>query len=163
MCIEYEGKEYWQGLVDVDSRPMTEDETGMLVQCMMMENQNFTKGQDKEIDTGLESSMGYKIFDKRLEVAGIEVTLPLAMFLVSLCDSPGNVVMWAYTVNVIRVARNIEGPVTVSDFAEAFPMGIPTDEGLQKAWEEQKVNDGSMTGNLVDNFENWAGVVVEAS
>lgn len=156
--FEYDGKEYWQGLLGMDSRPMHEDETGMLFQCMMMEQSGFQKGQNAEIDKGLDTSRGFKILEKRLEAAGVEVTLPLMMFLTSLCDKPGMVVVWAYTLNVIRVTRNVEGPVGTSEFAHAFPMGIPTDDVYQAAWNEQKVNDDSPTKNLVDNFKNWPGL-----
>jgi len=109
----------------------------------------------------LEESLGYQIFTKRLEAAGTEVTLPLAMFLVSLCDSPGKVVLWAYTVQVIKVSREIEGrPVKMEDLAEVFPWGFPTEKGYEEAWEEQK-KDGAPHGNMVDDFRNWPGVVLE--
>jgi len=157
--IEYKDKEYWQGLLDTDSAPMTEDETGMFLQCIMMEQSGFKRGQDEEIEKGLESSLGYKIFDKRIQAAGLDVTLPLVMFLVSLCENPAHVVMWAYTLNVIKATKGIEGrPVATEDFANAFPMGIPTEDGYKTSWNEQK-QTGEPVGNSVDNFENWPGVV----
>ena len=159
MCIEYDGKEYWQGLLDRDNKPMDESTTMMLMQCIMMEKDGFKRGIDEEMDKNLEQSMALKVFEKRLEAAGVECTLPLAMFLTSMCDNPAKVVMWAYTVNLIRVADGLSGPVTIEDMTRHFAWGFPLDSEYSKIWDEQK-KEGQPLGNMVDNFENWPGVVV---
>jgi len=42
--------------------------------------------------------------------------------------------------------------VTLGDWTESFPMGVPTEEEYQRVWELQK-EDGS---NLIYDFKNWS-------
>lgn len=62
------------------------------------------------------------------------------IFCSMLCDRPGTAVMWAYTLAVLAQEKKGE-EVTMSDWCDAFPMGIPSAQACQDAWEYQKVHN----------------------
>lgn len=105
--------------------------------------------------------MSYLILTSRLEAfktgfsPTLDIDVAVKIFCALLCDSPGKVVMWAYTLNELFVKQGRK--VTMEDWINEFPMGVPTEEEYQAMWELQKIKGPTNGGsdNMIDDFRNW--------
>jgi hypothetical protein len=123
-------------------------------------NNGDLEGMDEDIR---ESKLfSYMVLTKRLEVfkakfsPKLEIGLAPQIFCAMISDRPGKVVMWAHTLNEMFV--KLGRKVTLADWADAFPMGVPTDDEYARVWELQKLSSPArgMTDNCIDNFANWS-------
>jgi len=151
----------YKGLIGVDRRVLDQKESEIFIQMSMLDLQ----GQDKEKTDGahqdlLARSLSYRIMVERLTQAGsIEfISRPLMFFLLTVTDRPGTAVLWAYTLN--WMATQVEC-VNLSQWAMQFPDGLPTEPGMQAAWEAQKLQvmgieyEFPESDNWIDNIDNW--------
>lgn len=129
-----------------DQRPLTPDETRVFLVCCLNSNRQ-TPLPDVPTDI-----LGYHILHGRLDFAKADVDPWLQMLCTNFSTSPGEAVMWAYTLAEM-FHRKASGQLMADDFATFFPMGIPTEAARQSCWEAQK-GDGPL-GNLMDKQENW--------
>lgn len=104
----------------------------------------------------------YAVLESRLlAAAGInnlprpEVCTPSVMlFATTLCESPGDAVMWAFTIWRMRLAQMT--PVGIADLARAFPMGFPDRPGRNAAWDAQKIDSSAVLGdNGLNVLQAW--------
>ena len=95
-----------------------------------------------------------RIFVGRLAefAPNVKISEALAVLIVSLCKSPGECVMWAYT--LFRMSQKRDRFITIQEWTEDFPDGIPTDDEMRRIWKLQK---SSVPGqdNLLDRKETW--------
>lgn len=138
-----------KSLIGSVSRQMTEDESKVFINAYMAPR------FQTEFDESFSEELGFlgKVLKSRLSSCSTaKITNGLALLLVFMSNgNPGNIVMWAYTMHVI--AKQNEGQmVTIEDFSNEFPMGVPSEEGLSSVWEAQKDSKGR---NLIDKKTNW--------
>jgi hypothetical protein len=160
----------WHGLTGAETSPMTEQESHYLVSLTFMEK-SFDKGSGQEIPGNAPpevheefmSHFPYAVLYKRLEVFGNvdKFSIPTLALCGLISKSPGDAVMWAYTLNYIYVASGVE-QVDLLEFVKWFPWGLPTEDARRKAWDAQKGYTLATQGhkvsgidNWVDNFANW--------
>ena len=93
-----------------------------------------------------------KIFLHRLSLnSTVKLTEALALWLLSMCDRPGLVVAWAYT--LARMQRLHVGEIlNLSIWTKHFPIGVPTNQAMIDTWAAQKSDKGS---NTLDTIEVW--------
>lgn len=132
-------------LAITDVAPMTENQTKIFVAAMMAERNKTTLPQ---IDY-----LGYQILKKRLAYYQIPVTDPAILFVSSLADRPGIVVMYAAVLAAIYAKEQKE--VNIDMVATAFPVGFPKEERLHEVWEGQKIHDGAGPDNMLDRHHGW--------
>lgn len=79
----------------------------------------------------------YKIMAARLDWAKVPYTKEAAFYLAACCDRAGTAVLYAA---VIAAIADMKGgvPVDLHDCVHTFPMGLPMESELQKAWIGQK-------------------------
>ena len=129
-------------------RPMTQDETETFLRLYFIEKSG------KPIDMKRAGAL-LQIFEHRLEWAGLEsrVTESLMLWCAFLSKgSPGNCVMWAYQLAYLS-EKVYKGLISITQWADEFPNGIPTDEHYESCWEKQKNN----SYNFLDNIDYWPG------
>lgn len=99
--------------------------------------------------------IGRVFWDRISIVPEVQISVPCAIFCCLLSDGrPGDVVMWAYTIN--RLFRRTRQRVTMTTLAKAFPMGFPTRERRLALWDEQKCHRHGVVGdNMVDRLSTW--------
>ena len=119
---------------------MNSIESQLFIKCTMLE---LSKSKVKIEDDVM------TLINNRLKQYNIEATIPLIMFLSTLCDTPAKAVMWAYTLFKMYDNKIID----IKHFAAEFMDGIPTDEGYREMWENQKNVDAPL-GNLLDGDWN---------
>ena len=150
-------------LTPAERRPMTQDETKMLMSVIMASVQKgdtvgldddddfWTIGGDENPITGLI----FNIVFTRLQAAKIKATEAVYMaIMVWETRSVGDLVLWAYT--ILQIARkNKSNVVNLTDLINEFPMGIPTLAGKERIWRAQKrfQDDGSY--NYYDTDDAW--------
>jgi len=120
------------GLSPDGVRPMTLDESKVLISLTMM-----TEEDAAPIEAELAEDIGYQILNKRLEYYGVKVEVRAKLWVSSLCDRPGTVVMWAYT---LMLLSRVHTPVSLTDLTSpnTFGFGIPTEESYHARWDSQK-------------------------
>jgi hypothetical protein len=150
-------------LTPAERRPMTEDETKMLMSVILVsvkkgdtvgvddDDDFWTIGGDKNTVTGLI----FNIVFTRLQAAKVKATESVYMaIMVWETHSVGDLVLWAYT--ILQIARkNKSNVVNLTDLIEEFPMGIPTKAGKDRIWRSQKRED-CPNHNYYDTAEAWA-------
>jgi len=111
-------------------------------------------------------SMGFQILLSRLKPYGVKVSLWTVLFLAAACKTPGDAVLWAYTLTHMA-KRNPGAIITIGKWTDAFPMGLPNEEAKRAVWDAQKAHGnrhpGAATGrtdNLLDNH-NWMELLPE--
>jgi hypothetical protein len=153
-----EFKKSYRGLISKDTqnlRQMTEKETTLFV-TMLLAKKNGTEGRVNEaLASQIEDHPFVKILSSRLGAVGIKLDPKLIFFITYLCDRPGAVVMWAFT-----IAKITQELGKVPEFEEVFGfdyfgMGLPTPKMLEDAWRDQKADGESETDNLLDVMDLW--------
>lgn len=132
---------------------MTEEQSRDFVMCFLEENQD--KKMSEEAMSKLENDFSYKLMSKRLKMAKVPVSIWALLFLTTLCNSPGKLVMYAYVCCII-FKKNGRG-VTIQDLAEEFPVGFPTEDATRECWDSQKGLEHGIKNvdNLLDTREPW--------
>lgn len=143
-----------QSLLDVPEAqraPMTRDDTRAYVQMSFADE----GGEDTPIARALDGLPAQppaqvRLIIGRMRAGGdVLVRLPAIILVSCFCRSPGDCVLWAYTLVVLT--QQLGRAVRVPDLAEAFPWGFPTEEGARLIWDAQKDSEG----NRLDRPESW--------
>lgn len=130
----------WHGLLELETVPMTKEQSDTFIRCVMGDHPEEEADFRAKMHSKLMDNFGYAVLYKRLEVvAGIanKVSTFVTLFLTTLCKSPGDAVMWAYTLDYIYVLENGQN-IDMNVLTSYFPMGFPTEDARHKAWDEQK-------------------------
>ena len=104
-------------------------------------------------DDLLQGSLPMMIVKREFDKMELEFTKSALIFIGLLCDRPATAKL--YAIHIIDQAR-IKGQnqITCNWLSTVFPMGVFSNEDLEKVWDSQKVerlNDGSFSSdNLVD-------------
>ena len=136
-----------RSLIGAASRPMNKDESGIMINAML------NPALQEPFDASFADELGFsgKVLFQRLKVCSeAKIEKGLAVLIVVMANgNPGNLVMWAYTMHKM----NKGSLITINDFAEKFPFGVPSEEGFSEVWDSQK--DTVNGGNLIDVSANW--------
>jgi hypothetical protein len=138
-----------KSLLDVpnDERvPMTQEESEIFIKCCLAEKEK----PDAPFEINDKTPFLMRIMDSWLAHTETQVTFWTALFVAMLSRTPGDVVMWVYTLNLLQKKNNKK--VDTMDLAIAFLWGFPTEEGRNKIWKSQKTENGT---NLLDKAETW--------
>jgi hypothetical protein len=146
----------WKCLLNANTRAMTEEETDIMLKMMMAEMQFKKTGSDPQGDQMEEQLYGfgpYAILKSRL---ANPTTLYLRVFISMLCKTPGDAVMWAYTLYLMWCDKggDKDQPLDLEIFTEYFPWGVPEADEYKVIWDEQKDPDSPLS-NLLDNQKLW--------
>lgn len=141
-------------LLDAEQRPMTPEESHIFMAIMMASPEGIQE-MGREL---AQKSQAFQILSKRLEFHNVNVELRLQILISSLCKTPGQVVMWVYTLFLMQEDRE---SVSFNDFCgevnSPFAMGVPTDESYSTVWDAQKISrkDQKKAGEAVLTQDNW--------
>ena len=89
------------------------------------------------------------IFSRRLLAHGVRMQVSTAVFVLNLLNTPGDSTLWVWT--LFNMQRDADHIITLDDFVEAFPMGVPALDSYRAAWAAQKKN----YENMLDQPETW--------
>ena len=140
-------------------RPMTEEETRMFVGvCTAPQADRDPIGATDPAMTG-KDELSFALREAlvaRVRKAGLEITSAAVAFVAILSDSPGDIVLFAYTcVELARRQRlrlvRLEHLVAPG----AFGFGVPTKRGAARIWSAQKHFDGAVD-NWLDTDAAWS-------
>lgn len=144
-------------------RPMTKEESLLLVTLTMSELTNPGIHDIEDQMQALRAFPMFKILDDRLRRNGAEADMSLKAMVIDLSRSPGEIVMWAYTLH--RMQEELRRRPTLEDFSTTyFPIGVPTELAYSRMWDSQKLNkfgiDRPSVGsdNFIDYQEAWLPV-----
>lgn len=136
-----------RSLIGAASRPMNRDESTIMIKAMLSDD------LQKPFDASFAAELGFpgQVLFRRMEVCTkAKIDKGLALMIVIMANgNPGNLVMWAYTMHKMNKGTLIN----INDFAENFPLGVPSEEGFCEVWDSQK--DPVNGGNLIDDAANW--------
>jgi len=110
----------------------------------------LSKGSQYEIPEN-EKPFLYKLLEKRISIVhDYEIDDRVLLFLSWICKSAGVGVMYCWYLQYESKMRSVH-TITFEIFSEIFAWGFPSEDGLQKLWDEQKVNSKDMSSdNLLD-------------
>jgi hypothetical protein len=152
--------------------PMSRVETEMFLACTMLSSEGkldpvpaaeLPDAIGKLFDSKLTEDYVSQIFLKRLTLSDVLYDPCVAAFMCILPDRPGMAVLWAWT--LYDRTRELGRPYTMGDLTNDFPMGFPTKEGMEKAWDRQKgyTQDPPVKcDNMLDKAEPWKTEVAAA-
>jgi hypothetical protein len=132
-------------LKDYDCAPMGIDTSKWLL--VMLSHEMEQKPILEEFTSGVQ----YRIIESRLAHFGIAANKYVILFVSMLCDTPGKCTLWASTLAQLYKRKKFE--LTLSELCFEFPDGFPTEDSYQKAWDDQKMDNG---GNFVDTAEAYS-------
>jgi hypothetical protein len=128
-------------------RPMTNDETKMLIQLHMA-------GDDFVMPPG-EKPFAFEMLDKRLSLYGFKMTDAAKLFVAGISSTPGEITMhlsyiaWHMSKSNVKVA-DVEFLCT-----KVWPMGMIKEEDLRALWAGQKI----CGANLLDCFAAGESII----
>jgi hypothetical protein len=120
---------------------------------LLMMNTVFMETADQadmpeDVKAGLAQAFLYQVFKKRAESLGLNVTLPMSVFLsMGVSRGPGTVVMYAHALRRLQDVKGYTIPLGTLELASAFPAGFLTKATLHELWDGQK-----HLGGCPDNF-----------
>jgi hypothetical protein len=136
--------------------PMSKEDSEIFIRLTLMEQEQGSGENDGPPDMlkVLSEDFACKVVKGRLGLAKVTVS-PYAMMWVSIMSkgSPGNAVLWAYTLCHMAEKAN-KTHVVFGDMAYAFPFGFPIEDSMRECWEAQK-QAGAPLSNAMDATENW--------
>lgn len=148
--------ERYRCLLGAETRPMDEDETRTLTQLVLAscDASHDPVAAWQKMQEEPQAPLGLKIMAKRLEVWGVSFDPFLGMFVLCLCDRPGKIVLWCYTIGLME--KELGRPPTIEDFSmRFFPMGVPTEEEYSRIWDDQKETVKDAEDGLEAPLGNW--------
>jgi hypothetical protein len=139
--------------------PMTKEQSDMFIKCFFADQTGKVKGEN--FNQGIAEQCGAlgQILFYRLDIAKVEMSVGLALFLMHMSGgSPGELVMWAYTMN--RIYDKRRKVLTMDVLSEFFPWGFPNEKERHRLWDAQKVHQHGEefrggTDNMVDRADTW--------
>lgn len=126
--------------------PMEPTDTQTFFACSIRED-------EEALRVILKDAFAYKVFEARAKHFGLVTTPGLAAFIVSMCKSPGEVVMWAVVLRRMQVTHG--GPVTIDKLCSVFPFGFPSRQDMGNLWDQQKFPAGQQPigpDNILDHL-----------
>jgi hypothetical protein len=105
----------------------------------------------------LSGHISFKIFTSRLQANGVKVSASCMLFILLECRTPGEAVLWAFTVYCANVRDGTK--YGMLQFSEDFALGFPSRQYIQQVWESQK-SAGAPLGNRLDG-EEWSVLAAE--
>jgi hypothetical protein len=140
-------------------RPMTEGESKMLItltlsgQSVAEFKEPKTADQLEEFFSAHESKMPFllAVLVGRLKLSKGKFSPDVVLLTAGLSSTPGEAVMWAYTLHLLAQQQNIGiNELVMGPFGDGFP----TDKGIERIWDAQKNKDAPL-GNLLDSIDTW--------
>ncbi len=131
-------------IVEAPQRPMTTEE-GLVVLSAMARKDN----------EDLKDMFNMKVFSSRAKHHKIDINDQASVALAFLSDRVGTVVMYVAVAKYLNVSLGRR--VNVFDVMDVFQGSLPTEEALNRIWEDQKINDGG-GDNTLDRPEAWGDV-----
>ena len=133
-----------------DLRPLTFDEQVILTSALM-----FQDDQWENLVRDFKTSRPYKIIQKRVEVmSDMIVSDRVLVFASMLCDSPGELFIWAFNLHLLWIEA--EDTLDIQVISEKFQRGVPDEDAMQEIWDSQKgFNNDMEADNLLDLMIVW--------
>lgn len=143
-------KETYRGLLDAKTRVLNDEEQKWLVQILLSSKAD-KEHQDRVWEELKSEHMAAFIMHDRLTRVGLinQVEKALLVWIACLCNTPGDAVMWSYT--LCRMYDNGDD-LTPERWCFVFPDGVPAEEEKKRIWDEQKDKDAPMS-NWLDKME----------
>lgn len=137
----------YKGYLGCAVRQLSDDEATTFLICVTHDSMG-----DK-VDENIVKTFPFQVLNKRLIFTNAKVSDWTKAYVTSLCQSPADAVLWAFTLAHIYAKRNEE--VTMVMWADEFPMGVPTDAEYHRLWDMQKGKPGEKIDNWLDDFGVW--------
>lgn len=138
-----------KSLMDTQNRRvMTNEEAELMLRIMMTPEMNDQFDEEMSVQLGF---VGQVLYKRLVVCSTVKVTKGVALLVAQLSEgNPGNIVMWTYTLHSM-MKDGIKHMITMNDFVNVFPHGVPTEAGYHEIWDAQK-NGGA---NMLDDKSNW--------
>ena len=137
-----------------DRNPFTDEQAQLFLAVCAMEMGEL-KPEAKDLVT---KDPICRIAQGRMNFAKVKATVPTLLWISIICEgSPGNAVIWAYTLCDIAEKEGDE-PINLTTLTKYFPNGYPTEDTKRKCWEGQKRTPDmgkGITDNKMDSPEYW--------
>ena len=147
--------ENYNGMLGLKVRPMTEVESRLFI-ILSITPEKVVESQREQMSDPKKIPFVIAVLVSRLQDP-LLVDLKTILLCSSFCRTPGQSVMWAFTLTRMLERKNWQR-ITIDDWVNAFPMGIPIEEEQLKAWDAQKrtgLPPRNMTDNLLDDVRLW--------
>jgi len=149
-CIDREQRTFPE--FKFNGRQLKEKESKMLLSLMLSTDNEKSLKDDEE----LANEFASKIILKRINAYDLKFEISnffLIMSIVTFATSPGNLMI------LLRLCyqywkKTNKSLLNVADWANIFPMGVPTNEELIQMWDSQKHQNEPLS-NMVDNVVYW--------
>lgn len=139
---------------NIEHAPMTNTESETFIKATFLDMQVKEPFNAEDV-ARMEYGLATILFRRTQYVHDVTLSKGLAIFTLAISDRPGTIVLWAYTYH--QMYRELGRMVTIDDFANVFPMGIPTEKAMEQIWEDQKAytRGEKSNRNLIDDKVNW--------
>lgn len=146
-------------LLNQPVREMTLDEAKLFVLLCQVKNNPGVPKHMTLVDATRFGRFGELVF-RRMEAHSLNtrITFALSIWIHEMCKGiPGRNTLWCWTLHqMLKENKANTVPMTLLNWAQKFPMGIPTDEAYNTVWAAQKkVIEGVGSINLLDSLETW--------
>lgn len=133
-------------------KPMTKEQSEIFLKLMLAKPKEIPIENDEELNTSFLS----QIIIKRIKAYKLPYSLSNLFLLMSLScgvNTPGKA-MIILALSFQYYNKNPKSLLTIEDWANIFPFGMPSEKEFDQMWDSQKKSDEPL-GNMVDNPENW--------
>ena len=129
-------------IVEATKRPMTNEECLVVLSAMAR--------KDNE---DLKDMFNLKVFSSRAKHHKVDITDQASVALAFLADRVGTVVMYVAVAKYLN--DSLGRQVNIFDVMDIFEGSLPTDDALHEIWDNQKINDGNGSDNILDRAKAW--------
>lgn len=143
-------------------RVLTDEESRLFMALMLIEDGRAEKKIDKPEEQILCELAPGHILHNRCEQHGVKASFAAKMYLASLADRAGTVVLYAALLHHLHQKKGDE--VKLVDVVHAMPWGPPVAAEFSRLWESQKREPGpGHSDNWLDAPEAWLTASEEVS
>jgi hypothetical protein len=151
-------EKFW---ASTDQNTFTTEQAEVNLRFLLIEKQDpeYLSVMLDKIKNGPQSEVGFalKLISKRADFIGLKINAPAMIMLSTMCDTPGEAVMWLYALRYhqARTPHLQQNGVTLEDFSRLLISGWPSDAQLEALWDAQKIGGVNLldTLNPVTDFE----------
>lgn len=126
--------------------PLKHDQSEILLRLLMLEK-SLSEEEFSALDSELSEEAGflYQALVARVKFHDISYRPTALVIIMELCD--GNIGKSMSMLHSLAIRTVADKPITVEDFCNVFPMGVPNESNWDSFWDNQK----SATGvNMID-------------
>lgn len=156
----------WQGWCDTfltaPVRPLDGRQTEAFISLSVIE-WDPVRLERFNSDQSFKETFPFQVTAAHAKRLGLLASAPLLVLIAGyLASVPGTAVMYVHAMRRVQQKLGTSGQLSIAEFTDAFPWGVPSKEELKRIWLLQKLTKEDVDSGQFGLIDNYLDYVVNA-